>query len=65
MELDKATQTSDVNMAQDSEAPKSVDKGKGKAVDDAKKDKQLANGKKEDAKVESMTPYFLCAMMIC
>lgn len=41
-------------MAQDSELPKAADKGKGKAVDDAKKDKTLANGKKEDDKVEGM-----------
>lgn len=41
-------------MAQDSELPKAADKGKGKAVDDAKKDKPLANGKKEDDKVEGM-----------
>ncbi|KAH8735984.1 26S proteasome regulatory subunit rpn1 [Ilyonectria robusta] len=40
-------------MAQDSELPKAADKGKGKAVDDAKKDKPLANGKKEDDKVEA------------
>ncbi|KAH7017333.1 armadillo-type protein [Ilyonectria destructans] len=40
-------------MAQDSELPKAADKGKGKAVDDAKKDKTLANGKKEDDKVEA------------
>jgi 26S proteasome regulatory subunit N1 len=41
-------------MAQDSEVPKAADKGKGKAVDDAKKEKPVANGKKEDDKVESM-----------
>jgi 26S proteasome regulatory subunit N1 len=41
-------------MAQDSEVPKAADKGKGKAVDDAKKDKQQSNGKKEDEKIESM-----------
>ncbi|KAH6895831.1 armadillo-type protein [Thelonectria olida] len=40
-------------MAQDSEVPKAADKGKGKAVDDAKKEKSLANGKKEDDKVET------------
>ncbi|KAL5595797.1 hypothetical protein FOVSG1_009486 [Fusarium oxysporum f. sp. vasinfectum] len=40
-------------MAQDSEVPKAADKGKGKAVDDAKKDKQQANGKKEDEKIET------------
>lgn len=44
----------DVNMAQDSEVPKAADKGKGKAVDDVKKDKQQTNGKKEDEKIESM-----------
>lgn len=43
-------------MAQDSEVPKAADKGKGKAVDDAKKDKQQENGKKEDDKIESMRP---------
>ena len=52
-------------MAQDSEAPKSVDKGKGKAVDEPKKDKQLANGKKEDEKIESMASCLLCAIMTC
>ncbi|KAJ3540039.1 hypothetical protein NM208_g5240 [Fusarium decemcellulare] len=40
-------------MAQDSEVPKATDKGKGKAVDDAKKDKPQANGKKEDDKIET------------
>ncbi|KAH7150067.1 26S proteasome regulatory subunit rpn1 [Dactylonectria estremocensis] len=40
-------------MAQDSEVPKAVDKGKGKAVEDTKKEKPLANGKKEDDKVET------------
>ncbi|RSL49887.1 26S proteasome regulatory subunit rpn-1 [Fusarium duplospermum] len=40
-------------MAQDSEVPKAADKGKGKAVDDAKKDKQQENGKKEDDKIET------------
>lgn len=50
-------------MAQDSEVPKAADKGKGKAVDDAKKDKQQANGKKEDEKIESMRPCCLHEMM--
>jgi 26S proteasome regulatory subunit N1 len=50
-------------MAQDSEVPKAADKGKGKAVDDAKKDKQQANGKKEDEKIESMRPCRLHEMM--
>jgi hypothetical protein len=49
-----SAQPVDVNMAQDSEVPKAADKGKGKAVDDAKKDKQQSNGKKEDEKIESM-----------
>ncbi|KPM44378.1 26S proteasome regulatory subunit rpn-1 [Neonectria ditissima] len=40
-------------MAQDSELPKAVDKGKGKAVDDAKKDKPVASGKKEDDKKQT------------
>ncbi|CAM1511577.1 Fc.00g090900.m01.CDS01 [Cosmosporella sp. VM-42] len=40
-------------MAQDSEAPKAVDKGKGKAVDEVKKDKPVTNGKKEDEKLET------------
>jgi 26S proteasome regulatory subunit N1 len=49
-------------MAQDGEPPKSVDKGKGKAIDgepskteEVKKDKDgkpLVNGKKEDGPVE-------------
>ncbi|KAF6826364.1 26s proteasome regulatory subunit [Colletotrichum musicola] len=38
-------------MAQDSEKPTAADKGKGKAVDDAKKDKAQVNGKKEDEKI--------------
>lgn len=37
-------------MAQDSDAPKAVDKGKGKAVDDSKEEKPVLNGKKEDEK---------------
>ncbi|KAF5026872.1 hypothetical protein F66182_1068 [Fusarium sp. NRRL 66182] len=40
-------------MAQDSEVPKAADKGKGKAVEDPKKDKQQTNGKKEDEKIET------------
>lgn len=48
-------------MAQDSEAPKAVDKGKGKAVDDVKKDKAVSNGKKEDEKLESTASYCICA----
>ena len=51
-------------MAQDSEVPKAADKGKGKAVDDAKKDKQQTNGKKEDEKIESTgSPPFREAML--
>lgn len=49
-------------MAQDSELPKAADKGKGKAVDETKRDKPVANGKKEDGKTESMTSYFDLAM---
>lgn len=37
-------------MAQDSDAPKSVDKGKGKALDESKDDKPILNGKKEEDK---------------
>lgn len=37
-------------MAQDSDAPKAVDKGKGKAVDEPKEEKATLNGKKEDEK---------------
>ena len=37
-------------MAQDSDAPKSVDKGKGKAVDESKDEKPIINGKKEEGK---------------
>ncbi len=37
-------------MAQDSDAPKAVDKGKGKAVDEPKDEKPVLNGKKEDGK---------------
>ncbi|KAF7561709.1 hypothetical protein G7046_g2431 [Stylonectria norvegica] len=40
-------------MAQDSEVPKAADKGKGKAVDDAKKDKPVVNGKKENDKADA------------
>ncbi|QPG94974.1 proteasome regulatory particle base subunit [Epichloe festucae Fl1] len=39
-------------MAQDSDAPKAVDKGKGKAVDDSKEDKPVLNGKKDVAEEE-------------
>ena len=42
-------------MAGDSEATKPTDKGKGKVVDDPKKDKSLINGKKEDEKVVDCT----------
>ncbi|KAF9881588.1 26s proteasome regulatory subunit rpn-1 [Colletotrichum karsti] len=38
-------------MAQDSEKPTAADKGKGKAVEDNKKDKAQPNGKKEDEKI--------------
>ena len=40
-----------VNMAGDSESSKPVDKGKGKAVDDPKKEKPAVNGKKDDGKI--------------
>lgn len=39
-----------VNMAQDSDAPKPLDKGKGKAVDESKDEKPIVNGKKEEDK---------------
>ncbi|KAL2761149.1 hypothetical protein ACRALDRAFT_2117839 [Sodiomyces alcalophilus JCM 7366] len=38
-------------MAQDSDMPTAADKGKGKAVDEPKKEKTLVNGKKEDEKI--------------
>jgi len=38
-------------MAGDSESSKPVDKGKGKAVEDPKKEKPAVNGKKEDEKI--------------
>lgn len=38
-------------MAQDSDVPKSADKGKGKAVEGSKNEKPVANGKKEDEKI--------------
>ncbi|WYZ45056.1 hypothetical protein EsH8_VIII_000372 [Colletotrichum jinshuiense] len=38
-------------MAQDSEKPTAADKGKGKAVEDSKKEKAQVNGKKEDEKI--------------
>ncbi|TDZ47226.1 26S proteasome regulatory subunit rpn-1 [Colletotrichum trifolii] len=38
-------------MAQDSEKPTAADKGKGKAVEETKKDKSQVNGKKEDEKI--------------
>jgi 26S proteasome regulatory subunit N1 len=37
-------------MAQDTDAPKAGDKGKGKAADDSKDEKPVLNGKKEDDK---------------
>ena len=37
-------------MAKDSDAPKVVDKGKGKAVEDSNDEKPALNGKKEDDK---------------
>ncbi len=53
-------------MAQDGEQPKSVDKGKGKAIDgepskseEVKKDKDgkpIVNGKKEDGVIGGMEP---------
>ncbi|KAK5998664.1 26S proteasome regulatory subunit rpn-1 [Cladobotryum mycophilum] len=39
-------------MAQDSELPKAVDKGKGKAVEESKNDKNALNGKDEEEKKE-------------
>jgi hypothetical protein len=57
-------------MAQDGEPPKSVDKGKGKAVDgepskaeDVKKDKDgkpLVNGKAEEVKIGGRMTVMLC-----
>ncbi|KAL9948447.1 proteasome regulatory particle base subunit [Verticillium nonalfalfae] len=38
-------------MAPDPEKPTAADKGKGKAVDEPKSDKTVANGKKEDGKI--------------
>jgi 26S proteasome regulatory subunit N1 len=38
-------------MAGDSETSKPADKGKGKAVDDPKKEKPLVNGKKDEDKI--------------
>jgi hypothetical protein len=38
-------------MAGDSETSKPADKGKGKAVEDPKKEKPLVNGKKDDEKI--------------
>ncbi|EXF85687.1 proteasome/cyclosome [Colletotrichum fioriniae PJ7] len=38
-------------MAQDSEKPTAADKGKGKAVEDSKKEKSQVNGKKDDEKI--------------
>merc|ERR1712000_361962 len=45
----------DVNMAQDSDVPTSADKGKGKAVEEPKNDKSVANGKKEDEEKKDAT----------
>jgi hypothetical protein len=42
-------------MAQDSDVPKAADKGKGKAVDDAKDEKPTVNGKKDEDKKDSMS----------
>lgn len=42
-------------MAQDSDKPTSADKGKGKAVEDPKQEKSLANGKKDDEKIIDCT----------
>lgn len=44
-------------MAQDSEKPTAADKGKGKAVEDGKKDKTQVNGKKEDEKIIDCESY--------
>lgn len=38
-------------MAQDSEKPTAADKGKGKAVEESKKEKSQVNGKKDDEKI--------------
>lgn len=38
-------------MAQDNDMPTAADKGKGKAVDEPKKETSLVNGKKEDEKI--------------
>lgn len=46
-------------MAQDSDLPKpaaAADKGKGKAVDEVKDDKAVADGKKEDDKKDGKYP---------
>ncbi|UQC89883.1 proteasome/cyclosome [Colletotrichum lupini] len=40
-----------VKMAQDSEKPTAADKGKGKAVEESKKEKAQVNGKKDDEKI--------------
>ncbi|KAI6785183.1 26S proteasome regulatory subunit rpn-1 [Emericellopsis cladophorae] len=42
-------------MAQDSDVPMSADKGKGKAVEEPKNDKSVANGKKEDEEKKDAT----------
>lgn len=51
---DRQTRNTD-NMAQDSDKPTSADKGKGKAVEDPKQEKSLANGKKDDEKIIDCT----------
>lgn len=40
----------DANMAQENDAPKALDKGKGKAVENPQDEKQVMNGKKDDDK---------------
>lgn len=37
-------------MAQENDAPKALDKGKGKAVENPQDEKQVMNGKKDDDK---------------
>lgn len=51
------------NMAQDSDTPKATDKGKGKAVDEAKDEKPLINGKKEEDKKDSEPSSLLPGVM--
>jgi 26S proteasome regulatory subunit N1 len=61
-------------MAQDGEPPKSVDKGKGKAVDgepgkaeEVKKDKDgkpLMNGKAEEVKIGGTVTALICGILL-